>query len=51
MERKMEQNKNGAFIDELGFIDLLDAITHVEIENTIEYICIFTVLPHYEPLH
>jgi hypothetical protein len=30
MERKIEWNKNGAFIDKLGYIDLLYAITHAE---------------------
>jgi hypothetical protein len=28
--------KNGAIIDKLDYIDLLDAITYVEIGNTIE---------------
>jgi hypothetical protein len=28
--------RNGAFIDKLGYIDLFDAITHVEMGNTIE---------------
>jgi hypothetical protein len=28
--------KNGLFIDKLGHRDLLDAITHLEIVNTIE---------------
>jgi hypothetical protein len=36
MERKMEQNENGTFIDKLGYINLLDAITHVEIGNTLK---------------
>jgi hypothetical protein len=32
--------KNGTFINILGYVNLLDAITHVEIGNTIK--CVFS---------